>query len=389
MSHEEAILLAIISCGAFFIPLISSRLLLPSAAGEIIFGLILGLFFKEAAQRFPTLKFLSDFGFIVLMYLAGLEINFHKIRLTGGRERVLYISLFIVVAGCSWYAASVLGQPLIYSLVYLMCSIGLLVPVLKDTGLLKQDAGQRFLVIGSMGELVSLAAITLFSLYCSSGISVDSLLSLTKLCSFFAVYYLILKIFRLHIWWNPVQIETFLKTGGPSESAVRANFVNLFVFVSLATVFGMEPIVGAFLGGMLFAIVFSEREEIIEKMNAFGYGFLVPLFFIEVGLRFDILDFFSKDVIYKAVLISGVILMVRGAGALVFIFSRLPFSQIVLIPWALSFPLTLLIATAAIGLELRVIGDVEAIVIILSSLLTALAYPWAFKLLLKIFRTPV
>ena len=383
MSPEEAILLAIISCGAFIIPLISQRLFLPTAVGEIIFGLILGLFFKNTTPGIPTIKFLSEFGFILLMYLAGLEIDFHSIARTEGRDQFVYISLFVLIIGCSFYVTSALHQPPLYALVYLTCSIGLLVPVLKDTGLLNKDVGQKFLIIGSIGETASLAAITLFSLYINSGISVNSFIRLLEIMSFFIVCYLILKVFRLYIWWNPLQIGTFIKTGDSFESGIRANFVNLFVFVSLATIFGVEPIVGAFLGGMLFALVFTKREEIIEKMNSFGYGFLVPLFFIEVGLRFDIRDFFNGDVIYNAVLISGIILLVRGAGALVFIFSRLPLKQIMLIPFALSFPLTLLIATAAMGLKLHVIGNTEAIVIILAAILTALVYPWVFKLLAK------
>jgi Kef-type K+ transport system membrane component KefB len=383
MSHEEAILLAIISCGAFVIPLISNRLFLPSAVGEIIFGLILGLFFKEGTQGIPTIRFLSEFGFIILMYLAGMEIDFHNIARTGGRDRFIYISLFVVIILCSFYVRSSLHQPLLYTLVYLTSSIGLLVPVLKDTGLLNQDAGQRFLVIGSIGEIISLAAITLFSLYFRSGISTNSFISLFEIFCFFIICYLILKIFRLYIWWNPLQIGAFIKTGDPFESGIRANFVNLFVFVSLATILGVESIVGAFLGGMLFALIFPGREEIIEKMNSFGYGFLVPLFFIGVGLRFDIRDFFNMEVIYPAVLIAGIIFLVRSIGSLVFIFSKIPLKQSILIPCSLSFPLTLLIAIATLGLEIRVIGNADAMIIILAAIVSALVYPWAFKLLVK------
>jgi len=383
MSHEEAILLAIMSCGAFIIPLISNRLFLPSAVGEIIFGLILGLFFKEGTQGIPTIRFLSELGFIILMYLAGMEIDFHNIARTGGRDRFIYISLFVVIILCSFYVRSSLHQPLLYTLVYLTSSIGLLVPVLKDTGLLNQDAGQRFLVIGSIGEIISLAAITLFSLYFRSGISTNSFISLFEIFCFFIICYLILKIFRLYIWWNPLQIGAFIKTGDPFESGIRANFVNLFVFVSLATILGVESIVGAFLGGMLFALIFPGREEIIEKMNSFGYGFLVPLFFIGVGLRFDIRDFFNREVIYPAVLIAGIIFLVRSIGSLVFIFSKIPLKQSILVPFSLSFPLTLLIAIATLGLEIRVIGNADAMIIILAAIVTALVYPWTFKLLVK------
>jgi len=335
MSPEEAILLASMCLGSFVIPFVSKRLFLPAAVGEIAFGLLLGLFFTNALFAMPMIKFLSEFGFIMLMYLAGLEIDFQHIQETGKSELAVYLTFFAAVIGLACYARALLGQPVIYILIYMTTAIGLLVPVLKDTGILRDAAGQKILVIGSIGEVISLAALTLFALYFASGISVYSLISLLEIFAFFVICYLLLKAFRLYVWWNPLRIGAFLDSGDPSETGMRANFVNLFVFVSLAAIFGVEPIVGAFLAGMLFALVFRRREAILERMNSFGYGFLVPLFFIGVGLRFDVREFCSKDIILNALIMCGVIFLIRAVAGVLFSFSKISFNARVLMPCAL------------------------------------------------------
>jgi len=383
MNPEEALLLAIVCLGAFFIPFVSRRLFLPTAVGEIVFGLALGLFFKNASLAMPTIKFLSELGFLILMYIAGLEIDFQHIKAAKKNELAVYLAFFAVVIGLAFYARDLLRQPAIYTLIYLATAIGLLVPVLKDTGILREEAGQKILVIGSLGEVLSLAALTFFALYFASGISIYALISLLEIIAFFVIAYLLLKAFRLYVWWNPLKIGAFLNAGDPSETGMRANFVNLFVFVALAALFGVEPIVGAFLAGMLFALVFRQREIILERMNSFGYGFLVPLFFVGVGLRFDVREFCSRGIVLDALTMCGVIFLIRAVAALLFSFSKLSFGTRLLIPFALSFPLTLLIAVATIGLDMHILTNAQAMTITLTAILTALAYPWLFKGLVK------
>jgi len=383
MSPDEAIVLAVISLGAFFIPLLCERLLLPSAVGEICFGLALGLVFKSIPETMPTVRFLSVLGFIILMYLAGLEIDVQTIRAAPKKELLLYVFFFALVMAGSFGIARVARQPVIYALVYQVTAIGLLFPVLKDTGLLKKGFGKALLIIGGIGEILSLLAVTLFTLYFRYGVTKSSLLHLAGILAFFIISYLMLRLFKLYIWWNPHTFEAFLKTGTATETGIRANFVNMFVFVSLSAIFDIELIIGAFLAGILFALIFREREPIIEKMSAFGYGFLIPLFFIEAGLRFDIAGFFSPAILAEAAAISLAMLAVRFVSAFILVFSSLTLRQIIMVPFGLSFPLTLLVAVAAIGLEMEAITKDQGAVILLASIITSLVYPWVFKLMAK------
>ncbi|WP_457623544.1 cation:proton antiporter [Persephonella sp.] len=383
MDKNEAILLLVISIGAFIIPFISRRLYLPSAVGEIFYGLILGIFFKDIIHETPVVKLLGELGFIILMYLAGLEINFDRIRSTGRKDLTIYFLSLIMIVFLSFYITFSFEFPLIYALVFLTIAIGLLYPVLKDTGLLKTNFAQSVLIIGSIGEIISLLFITGFTLYFQFGLSSKALIHLVEIYIFFALAYFIIKGFQLFIWWNPKWTSTFLKTGDPTETGIRANFVNMFIFVALASLLGMEPIIGAFMGGMLFALVFKERKEIQEKFSAFGYGFLIPIFFIEVGLQFDIFQLIKPEIILNALLLTGIIFFIRAVSSLLFTFSGFNWKEIFLIPFSLSMPLTLLVAIATIGLEVEMLDKEQASIIILSAVFSGLIYPWLFKIIVK------
>jgi Kef-type K+ transport system membrane component KefB len=383
MSKVQAYMLLTICCGAFLMPFICRRLSLPSSVGELFFGLFAGLFFrdvfKSAGDGVDIIKFLGELGFILLMYLAGLEINFEKIKATPRKELALYMAMVFLLVIFSFGVSTLLGQKPIYSLIYLTTAVGLLFPVLKETGILESDTGQRLLIIGSIGEVVSLVALTLFILYSSYGISKESLIHLGQMAAFVLGAFIIYKFFRLLVWWYPALARPFLATGDPSESGIRANFVNMFVFVALAALLDMELIVGAFLGGMAFALIFKKREEIQKSIGGFAYGFLIPVFFIEVGLRFKINDFVKLEVVGLALAISITIFLVRLLASSVLFFTNLSLMEILLVPVSTSFALTLLAAIATFGLEHKIIDETQGASILLAAILTAFIYPGVMK----------
>lgn len=383
MSKIEALLLLCMSTGAFLMPFICRRLNLPSSVGEILFGLGIGYFLHDAVHQTTIIKFLSEFGFILLMYLAGLEINFEKIKVTPLKHLLLYISLISLIVLLSFAVMLCFKQPPLFALVYLTTAIGLLFPVLKETRLLHNDSGQRLLIIGSIGEIVTLIALTFYILYYRFGISFQSLFHLVQLLAFIFVAYFIYKVYRLIVWWYPALVRPFLDIHNPVESGIRTNFVNMFIFVALAALLDMELIVGAFLGGMTFALIFKKRQDVANKIGGFAYGFLIPMFFIEVGFRFNITQFFNLQVLLRALLIAFIIFIVRALASLVLLFSHLPFREIIIVPFSLSFPLTLLAAIATFGLENNILQESQAAAILLAAILTAFIFPFIIKNIIK------
>jgi Kef-type K+ transport system membrane component KefB len=383
MNKIEALLLLCITLGAFIMPYISRRLGLPSAVGEILFGLIMGLFFRHTVYKTPIIKFLGELGFIMLMYMAGLEVNFQKIRTTPYRHLFIYIGMFVMVVGLSLIFTLHFQFPLIYVLIFSTTAIGLLFPILREANLLEEDSGQSMLIIGSIGEVVSLISLTFYILYTKFGLTINSLIHLTQIAFFIFIFFILRKFFRLLIWWFPHFFESFIGSRDHVESGMRANFVNMFIFVALASLLELELILGAFLGGMLIAILFKERERLQSQMASFGYGFLIPIFFIDVGLRFDLKDFIGLEILLNACFISIIIILIRMVSSLILLFTSMSRRLIFLIPLATSFPLTLLIALATFGFENQMINKAQASAILLAAILTSILYPALFKKILR------
>ncbi len=387
MGKLEAILLFVISLGAFIIPFVSKRVNLPSSVGEMIYGLILGIFFKNTVEHVPIVRFLGELGFIILMYLAGLEINFERLKSTSKRTIFLYTAVIFSIILISFAYVFYFNQKLIYALVYLATAIGLLYSILRDTGIIKTPIAQSILILGSIGEIASLITITFVFLYFKFGFTLEAFLHFLGIAIFFFIAYISLKFFKLYIWWHPHLLKHFVKSEDASETGVRANLANMFIFVALASLFGLEPIIGAFFGGILFALVFKEREEVLEKLSAFGYGFLIPIFFIEVGLRFDIFELFQPNIIKNSLLFSLVILGIRILSNSFLLISGFSWKEVLLSSLSLSMPLTLLVAIATLGLEADILSEVEASAIVLTAIITGLVYPWFFKYLVRYLKT--
>lgn len=380
MHDHGALLLMAVAFGAFVMPFISRRFMLPTAVGEIAYGLVLGMVFSWQPADAELVRFLGELGFIVLMYLAGLEINFEKIKESPRLDLWLYVVMFGLVTVLSFGIAWLLGQSPVFGLVYMTTAVGLLFPVLKETGLLQQALGQRLLIMGSIGEVFALIGFTLLAIYVKSGISLDALVHIGQIVLFLLFAYCFHRLLDYLTWWFPGLIGPFLRTGDSSETGVRANLANMFIFVALAAMMGLKLIVGAFLGGMLFGLVFKEREAIMEKIGAFGYGFLVPVFFIEVGLRFDPRLFLDLNVLLMAGLVSVIMLAVRYVASPVLLFSSMRLEEVLLVPSAMAFPLTLLVAISTYALEGKLIPPAQAAALLLAAILTALVYPLMFRL---------
>ena len=383
MHDSGALLLMAVAFGAFVMPFVSRRFMLPSAVGEIAYGLLLGLVFQRNPEEAELIRFLGELGFIVLMYLAGLEINFEKMKETPRLDLWLYVVMFSLVSVLSFWISHMLSQPLVYGLVYMTTAVGLLFPVLKETGILNEHAGQRLLIMGSIGEVFSLIGFTFIILYVRFGTSLESLYHLGQIALFVVLAYGFHRLLEYLTWWYPGLIGPFLRTGDATETGVRANIANMFIFVALAALMDLELIVGAFLGGMLFGLIFKEREAIMEKIGAFGYGFLVPVFFIEVGLRFNPRQFMDLEVLLIAGMVSIIMLAVRFLASPVLLLTSMRFEEVYMVPVAMSFPLTLLVAIATFSLEGGLLPAKQAAALLLAAVLTALVYPLLFRMQLQ------
>ena len=156
----------------------------------------------------------------------------------------------------------------------------------------------------------------------------------------------------------------------------------MLVFVGLSLVLGIEPILGAFLAGSVFAVVFPHRGALEQKLSGFAYGFLIPIFFINVGIRFDLHELGDARVLVDSAALIGLAILVKLIPSLALIRRRRPLREVLAAGMLLSARLSLIIAVAELGVELGIIDRVlEAQIILLAGVTSTLA-PALFRALL-------
>jgi len=311
--HGDLLPLLVITVLAALVPVVANRLgrlALPLVVVEIIAGMAIGKSGLDMVRSTPYLDFLAEFGFIYLMFLSGLEMNFAALLAPapGGRREnwwrrpaVLACAVFALTlslaAGAGWGLAS-LGwakSALLMGLILSTTSLGIVVPVLKERRLISGAYGQCLLVNALIGDFATLLMLGLAIALVSQGPGVHLLFFLLMLACFAAMVRLGQRARRTPFWAKLLEELSH----ATAQIRVRGAFALMVGWVFLAQALGVEVILGAFLAGAFISIISGEAEEVHrEKLEAVGYGFFIPVFFINVGVEFDLgaLTDFQLDV---------------------------------------------------------------------------------------------
>jgi Kef-type K+ transport system membrane component KefB len=267
--------------------LIGRFIRVPLVVFEIVLGLILGPSVLGWVQLSDFTSTLANFGLAMLFFLAGNEIDFAAIK---GRP--------MNRAGTGWLGSLVLGivaglliapNPVagaFIGIALVSTSLGTILPVLRDAGEMKTPFGRSVIAIGAVGEFGPLLAISLFLSARTPWLASIILLAfcvIAGLAIWLAASGTHRRLHRL--------IAATLHTS--SQFAVRLVMVIVAVLSGLSILFGLDMLLGAFAAGILCRVLLSsasphDRETVITKMDAVGFGFLVPIFFIYTGVTFDL-----------------------------------------------------------------------------------------------------
>jgi Kef-type K+ transport system membrane component KefB len=155
----------------------------------------------------------------------------------------------------------------------------------------------------------------------------------------------------------------------------------LLLFTALSEFVHLEPVLGAFMGGCIISFVFREKRELEFKISAIGFGFLTPLFFIHVGMGFDVSNVLSPERLAFAGMLLAASLVVKIVPCLQFPLWGFRFKDGVRCGLLLSARLSLIVAAASIGLEQGFLTPEIKDAIVLLALLTCIIGPLGFKLL--------
>lgn len=377
MVLNQAWSLMLVTLAAALLPGLGRMLRLPGVVLEIGFGMLLGKSVLDLTFTGQWLPFLAQLGFLLLMFQAGMEIDVATLRRQRTGQLLFQLLVFGLTLLLSFLAAQLMGRGAYLTLVLTTTSLGLVMPTLKETGLNKKPLGQSILIAATLADFLTLFGITFFLLWNQYGMSWRFLLPLPL----FAGFVLLLKIGRLWAWWHPHTAGRLLYDQDPQEMGVRISLALLFLFMALSELVHLEPVLGAFMGGALLAVLFREKAPLESKLSSIGYGFLIPLFFINVGMNFDLTSVLTPSRIMFTLELLAYALAVKIAPGLLFRTQGVSLRDAVSVGVLLSARLSLIIVAATIGLDLGLITPEFKDSVILLAVVTCLVGPSLFKMM--------
>jgi Kef-type K+ transport system membrane component KefB len=382
--------LLIVVAAGFLAPLALGffpRVRLPAIVLEIVLGIVIGPSVLGWVEPDLPVSTLALLGLAFLLFLSGLEIDVQRLR--GRILRLTSIGFAVsfaiaVVLGLGLKAGGFVRSPLFVAIVLVASSVGVIVPVLKDSGEISSSFGQLMVAAASIAEFGS---IILLSLFFSSNGPTSTAGTLILLGVFVLVVLLVgLAIAGVEHSMRFTQVLQGLQDT-TAEIRVRAAFVLLIGFAALAETVGLETILGAFAAGTLLSLIDRDKAmthpELRVKLEAIGFGVFIPIFFVASGVQFDLHALFaSASTVARVPLFLLAIYLARGLPALLYV-GLLGRSRSLIAGVLQSTSLTFIVAATQIGLGLGVVSRASAAGLVAAGLLSVAISPTVGLVLLR------
>jgi Kef-type K+ transport system membrane component KefB len=348
--------------------------LVPVVVVEIVLGAVIGPDVLAIAERDDILDILSELGLGFLFFFAGYEIQFDRIK--GPPLRLAAIGWLITlvlaysIAGLLAALGVVLSGLLVGSAMT-TTALGTLIPVLRDARKLDTRLGTFVLGAGAVGEFGPVMIVTLLLSTQS-----DTLSQALLLIAFVAIALIAAGISSGTVGRHWQFIERHLETS--AQLPVRLTVLLLFALVVIAADLGLDVILGAFAAGVIVRLVLRghEVERFESKLDAVGFGFLIPFFFITSGMDIDLDALVSSArALIELPLFLGLFLLVRGLPAMVLYRGLLDRTERRALALLSATQLPLVVAITTIGVESGHMRPSTAAALVGAGVLSVLLYP--------------
>ena len=377
VSFSGLLIVAAIAVAAPLLVGLVPRIRIPAVVLEIVAGIVVGPSVLGWVTVDLPIQVLALVGLAFLLFLAGLEIDLTQLRGRVARLAGIGFALTLVLAvavGLGFGAVDWVKSPLLLAVALSGTSLGLVIPVLKDAGQIDEPLGRLTVASATIADFTAIVLLSLLFSEAEGGL--ESKLFAVGL--FVAVIAAVgLTLFRAG---RSMRLsETLVRLQDTTaEIRVRIAVLLMVAFVVLAEHVGLETILGAFIAGALLSAL--DRDAATHpnfrlKLEAVGYGFVIPVFFVASGLRFDLQALLeSPSAFLRVPLFLAAILLVRAAPALLYRSTVGPKASVAAgLLQATTLPL--LVTAADIGVTLGAITPVTAAALISAGLLSVLVFP--------------
>ncbi|MFE5483612.1 cation:proton antiporter [Streptomyces sp. NPDC056527] len=354
---------------------VGRRLPVPLVIFEIVLGILIGPDVLGWAHTDALIDGLSELGLAMLIFLAGYEIEFGKVRGDTLKRSVwAWVIALALGLGAGVLLADGFHEGVFIGVALTSTALGTVLPVLRDAGELHGRFGSVVMAFGAVGEFGPIIAMALLLSGRSPGQS-TALLAVFAALTAAAVFWAL----RPRPPWFSRVIAKTLHTSG--QFAVRFVFLLLALMLGASQALGLDVLLGAFAAGLITRLVLTgaapeSGPAVLEKVEAVGFGFLVPVFFVVTGIEFDLdslLDGGRTLVLLPVFLL--LFLVVRGGPVLLLAprdLGRTDRGALVLYS---STALPLVVAITTIGVDDKAMTAGEAAALVGAGMVSVLAFP--------------
>ena len=287
-SFSGLLILTAVAFGAPFVLGLFPRARLPAVVLEIVAGIVVGPSLLGWVHVDQTIAVISTLGLAFLLFLAGLEIDFGRLR---GRVLTLTALGFAVsfaiavIVGFGLQAAGLVDAPLLVAITLSATSLGVLIPVLKDAGESGSTLGQVVIAAGSIADFGAIILLSIF--FTGEGGTGATLLLIGSLLAL-----AVLVVVRGAERSMRIRADLLRLQDTTAQIRVRGAMVLLVGFAAIAESLGLEAILGAFAAGAILTLLDADavmtHPQFRRKLEAIGFGFFIPVFFVTTGVRYDL-----------------------------------------------------------------------------------------------------
>ncbi len=387
MTYSVSVLLAVLAVASFTGPLIGEIVGVPGAVVELTCGIALAFVVpKELTVANGVVATLGEMGFLILMFLVGLEFDFRTIWRASRSNLLFGAGLFAISYGASQLLIGHLaGASNMWVLAGAATSVGVTVPILHVHGWMGDRFANDVLMIGTGAEIFYLIVLNALSVASRHDSVATTVLLGTRtilLIGFALVALSTLGRARRRV---PHHFHRWFLRNDPIEVGLRGTFALLFVVVAFAGLDHIPTVLGALLAGVIFRAVMGNAKTITARLTSLANSFFIPLFFLTVGLQTPL----RSDVLGLVPIIAAILVVISVPRLAV-----APYLHHRGYPWRLAFagstalmaPLTLLIATAEIGRSSGLLGPRNYGALVVTAAMSAILFPVVTKRLLP-YRT--
>lgn len=374
---------------AFFAPIIShsvKKMAVPLVVIEIIGGIVFGKSGLNLIKPDVHLQFLAAFGFAFLMFLSGLEIDvegllpsrklkepLYKSPLIIGLMRLVIVSISAFALGFWLHRLELTEDPILIAFLLINTSIGIVMPTLKEAGESGKNEGKYILVSTLVADIASILGLSTYVAISKGGAVKPTIFAFIIIFSGIIAYKAI-EYYRGKALWIDAAFQAMAH--GTAQLPLRAIFALLLLFIVESELLGTEVMLGAFTAGLTTSILLGAGgESLKKKLDAIGFGLLIPIFFIMIGANLDVIALLKSSSalpLVGALLLGIMAINVIGAVPLMTLFGL---KKGLSMGMLLMARLSLTIAGAAIGVQAGLISQATEVALILFSIICCILGP--------------